>query len=225
MADSSSSSSGSSTGFGNVLAGIGVGSSILNLAGGAFGAYKNYQLQKQNLAYQKAVQQEEWRREDNAVQRRVADLSAAGLSPTLAAGSAAQAGPVVNTAPPRVDVPQIPDVAAQYMALLRGQADISQTQSQTELTKLLQGKAIADTKDAQASAALKAVDAAIKSRDLKLSQDAGVSTNGTTWLGKYIRDIQGFFMNQTRPDTTTPTKSEKLREMNKKNPGFVGTRG
>ena len=40
-------------------------------------------------------------REDNAVQRRAADLKAAGLSKTLAAGGAAQAGPVVATQAPQ----------------------------------------------------------------------------------------------------------------------------
>ena len=63
----------------------------------------NFQLQKENLAYQKGLQDIIFSREDNAVQRRVNDLKEAGLSPTLAAGSAAGAGSVVSTkAPQRV---------------------------------------------------------------------------------------------------------------------------
>lgn len=51
----------------------------------------------ENFAYQKALQQQIFGREDNAVQRRRADLEAAGLNPNLAAGSAAGAGSVVAT--------------------------------------------------------------------------------------------------------------------------------
>ncbi len=61
----------------------------------------NYQLQKENLDYQKSLQKVMFEREDNAVQRRLNDLKSAGLSPVLAAGSSANAGPVISTAPPQ----------------------------------------------------------------------------------------------------------------------------
>lgn len=52
-----------------------------------------------NFNYQKAIQNQIFAREDNAIQRRASDLQAAGLSKTLAAGSGAGAGSVVSTSP------------------------------------------------------------------------------------------------------------------------------
>lgn len=54
--------------------------------------------------YQGNQQNKLWEREDNAVQRRVADLKAAGLSPTLAAGSAASTSQPIRIAPPQIDL-------------------------------------------------------------------------------------------------------------------------
>lgn len=60
-------------------------------------ANQNLQFQNENLQYQKDLQKQIFAREDNAVQRRVDDLVSAGLSPTLAAGSAANAGQAIET--------------------------------------------------------------------------------------------------------------------------------
>lgn len=101
--------------------------------------------------YQKALQQEIFNREDNAVQRRMKDLEAVGLNPNLAAGSAAGAGAVVG----RSNTPQISgnpvgtalDTAAAVMQLraqrqqneiLKNQKDISSAQAeQAEWNKML----------------------------------------------------------------------------------------
>lgn len=88
----------------------------------------NYQLQKDNLAYQKDLQKIMFAREDNAVQRRVNDLKSAGLSPVLAAGSSASAGPVVSTSAPQ----RVSDLNG-YLALAQVGTMLAQQQkAQTE---------------------------------------------------------------------------------------------
>jgi hypothetical protein len=111
-----------------------------SFAGGLLSSGLNYGLQRDQLNYQKNLQQQIFSREDTAVQRRAADLQAAGINKQLAAGSAANAGAVVNTS-----VPQLSGVAKNFAYLTqalalknevlngrRTQADIDRLNAETE---------------------------------------------------------------------------------------------
>lgn len=83
-----------------------VGQSIFNLGSTLYTNYRN-----------QANIEKQWAREDNAVQRRAADMKAAGLSKTLAAGNAAS-----SSAPMRMEAPQVkmdPFVKGQQVELNR----------------------------------------------------------------------------------------------------------
>jgi len=119
-------------GFGQVGSAIGT---IVDLAN----AERNYQNQQNQQAYQRQLQQTMFDREDSSVQRRVADLKAAGLSPVLAAGQGAQAGPVVQSqAPERTMSYQkaFTDQVANQLAAVQIQsakANIAKTEADTAL--------------------------------------------------------------------------------------------
>ena len=92
-------------------------------------AAANLQMQQQKFDYDKQLQQDIFAREDNSVERRTADLKAAGLNPVLAAGQGARAG-----APIGVTAPQVSEGPAKSIGQIAGvSAQMSMTRAQTAL--------------------------------------------------------------------------------------------
>lgn len=73
---------------------------------------QNLGYQKDVLNWQKSAQRNTWKREDNAVQRRVNDMKTAGINPILAAGQAAQSASPINVTAPQKQTPQRGEIRA-----------------------------------------------------------------------------------------------------------------
>lgn len=140
----------------------------------------NYKQQKKQLKYQKKLQKEMFRREDTAHQRAVADLRAAGLSPTLAAGAGASAGPVVQTQAPEIDLGSMAvksDTSIDPVALLRMDKDFAKLDAEIDLLKTKRVEAEASTLDHKAGAFKKSVEAERTKYDTGIAKESGQETN------------------------------------------------
>ncbi len=85
---------------------------------------------------QRRTQDTIWRREDNAVQRRVADLEKAGLNKNLAAGSAAGAGAVVSRSSSKnVEVGSVLDVLQQVELLKKQREDTKRAKAEADMAQ------------------------------------------------------------------------------------------
>ena len=108
--------------FDSILGGIG---GLISAGVSGFNAYEQFKTQE----YEKEVQKETWAREDNAVQRRVADLKAAGLNPVLAAGQGASSSSPIHLTTPQVDN-SIGQDAQAMMGLMTMKKDMERTDAQ-----------------------------------------------------------------------------------------------
>lgn len=78
------------------------------------------------------IQKQAWARDDNAVRRRMKDLKAAGLSPSLAAGSAAaSSAPIAATQGEQIRSTAFSDKSQLAMNMMTQRADIARTSAET----------------------------------------------------------------------------------------------
>lgn len=198
----------------------------LNAFGGVAQGYLNYESAKKNLRYQRELQNQIFAREDSAMQRRVTDLKAAGLSPVLAAGgSGAGAGAIVSTQAPQMSGLEnlgksIESALAVKNLELANQA-IDKTAQENILIRKQQIKTDADAYLASANAKKAEADIryiGLKSDQQKMDNDLQSKTglpSSPSGPAKMYRDFYGIYDSLFNPDIHkffTPAKNDLERK-------------
>ena len=205
----------------------------LSALGGITQGYFNYESAKKNLSYQRDLQNQIFAREDSSMQRRVADLKAAGLSPVLAAGgSGAGAGSVISTQAPQMsgfeNLGKSIETALAVKQLEQKNQDISKTAEENILIKKQQQKtdvdsrlaeaaarkADADTTKAIAETALTNLKADQQLLDNDIQRKSGLPSNPSS-AGKMYRDFTGLMDMLFYPDMKkffTPAINDQERK-------------
>jgi hypothetical protein len=93
---------------------------------------KNLKAQKEQQEYDRALTQTIFDREDNSVQRRVADMKAAGINPVLAAGAGAQAGQPVRSEAPQMGRQESLQFSIGAMEMMKMKADVGRTNAERD---------------------------------------------------------------------------------------------
>lgn len=154
--------------------------------GDSITAEKNLEFQKEVFAYQKDLQERIFGREDNTMQRRVADLKMAGLSPVLASGMGAGTGAVVSTVTPQRQRTSVNPL--EIFGLLKMKADISRTTAEENLLQAQASKTNVDALTSQTQAILNNERSNTERYNRDKAEETGMSTRPSS-VGQLVRDL------------------------------------
>lgn len=188
-------------------------------------ASDNLQFQRENLDWQKAVQEKQWQREDSSYQRTVADMRQAGLSPLAMNGTDAAGEAVSTVAPQNTYQRQGKDYSwlsqgvnqgiSTVIDMMRLKNEKAQSDAQVEKTNAETAHILADTDFFNASAGTRLAGLMLDNKNKGANYVNTVSNSSLTRL----RSIGEALSNMSRADTMrynryfgiNPDMSEKER--------------